>query len=179
MGAKSSIEKLGVQELVGHLFETPGVTLEDIVAKVREATGKTVSKSALSRYRTTWSDAQQQLALAQQDAEAIMVALRAKPDLNFTETAMSMLLSKLVRRFANAQESFENVPLDKLSSLLVKVSRAQTESQTLELQRERLELLKRNVATAAADVKERVRSAGLSEEQVREIEEKILGLVPA
>lgn len=172
----SSIEKLGVQELVGHLLEIPGTTYEQIVEQVKEATGKRLTKSALSRYRATWSDAQHQMALAQKDAEAITAMLKQHPDMNFTESAMAMLLGKLVRRFAHAQESFENVPLDKLSHLLVKVARAQQATEVLRMQGERLALLQQKVAATAERVADAMKGKGLDEDTLKKIREEIYGL---
>ena len=175
----SSIEKLGVQELVGHLLEIPGTTYEQIVEQVKAATGKRVTKSALSRYRAVWSDAQHQMTLAKHDAEAITAMLKQSPDMNFTESAMAMLLGKLVRRFAHAQESFENVPLDKLSHLLVKVSRAQHATELLRIQGERLAMLQQKVAATADKVEQIGRSRNLDPETLKKIREEIYGLAPA
>lgn len=177
--AHSSIEKLGVQELVGHLLEIPGTTYEQIVEKVKEATGKRITKSALSRYRAVWSDAQHQLELAKKDADAITAMLKQNPDVNFTESAMAMLLSKLVRRFAHAQESFENVPLDKLSHLLVKVSRAQQATELLRIAGERLTLQMQKVKTAAENVEQLGRAKNLDADTLKRIREEIYGLAPA
>jgi len=175
----SSIEKLGVQELVGHLLEIPGTTYEQIVEQVKAATGKRLTKSALSRYRVTWADAQHQMELAKKDAEAITTMLKQSPDMNFTESAMAMLLGKLVRRFAHAQESFENVPLDKLSHLLVKVSRAQQATEVLRMQGERLALLQQKVAATVEKVDQIGKSRNLDPETLKKIREEIYGLAPA
>ena len=172
----SSIDKLGVQELVGHLLEVPGTTYEQIVDKVKEATGKRITKSALSRYRAVWADAQHQLELARKDAEAVTAMLKEHPDMNFTESAMSMLLGKLVRRFANAADSFETVPLDKLSHLLVKVARAQQATEVLRIQGERLALLQQKVAATAERVADAMKNKGLDEETLKQIREEIYGI---
>lgn len=174
----SSIETLGVQELVGHLLEIPGTTYEQIVEKVKEATGKRITKSALSRYRAVWSDAQHQMELAKQDAEAITTMLKQSPDMNFTEAAMAMLIGKLVRRFAHSAESFENVPLDKLSHLLVKVSRAQQATEGLRIQGERLALLTQRVKATAENVEQLGRAKNLDAETLKKIREEIYGLAP-
>lgn len=174
--AHSSIEKLGVQELVGHLLEIPGTTYEQIVEKVHEATGRRITKSALSRYRANWADAQKQLELARQDADAITAMLKAHPEMNFTESAMSMLLGKLVRRFAHAQENFETVPLDKLSHLLVKVARAQQATEVLRIQGERLALLQQRVERTAEKVKTELQAAGVPREKIVAMVDEILGV---
>lgn len=177
--AHSSIEKLGVQELVGHLFEVPGTTYEHIIEKVREATGKTITKSSLSRYHATWADAQKQMELARKDTEVIAAMLKEHPDMNFTDSAMAMLLGKLVRRFAHAQDSFESVPLDKLSHLLVKVARAQQATEVLRIQGERLALLQQRVQQTAEKVDAIGKAKNLDAETLRTIREEIYGLSPA
>lgn len=174
--AHSSIETLGVQELVGHLLEIPGTTYEQIVEQVKAATGKRITKSALSRYRASWADAQHQIELARKDTEAITGMLREHPDMNFTESAMAMLLGKLVRRFANAQEAFETVPLDKLSHLLVKVARAQQYTEVIRQQGERLALLQQRAQATAARVEAVAKAKGLDEETIKTIREEIYGL---
>lgn len=176
--AHSSIEKLGVQELVGHLLEIPGTTYEQIIAQVKETTGKTITKSALSRYHAGWRDAQSQIEMARKDAEAVTAMLKEHPDMNFTESAMAMLLGKLVRRFANAADSFETVPLDKLSHLLVKVARAQQATDALRIQSERLALLQQRVQQTAAKVEEIVKPKHLDAETLKRIREEIYGLAP-
>lgn len=176
--AHSSIEKLGVQELVGHLLEIPGTTYEQIVDKVKEATGKRITKSALSRYRATWADAQHQMELARKDAEAVTGMLKEHPDMNFTESAMAMLLGKLVRRFAHATDSFETVPLDKLSHLLVKVARAQQYTEVLRIQGERLALLQQRVQATADKVDEIGKAKNLDPDTLKKIREEIYGLAP-
>lgn len=177
--AHSSIDKLGVQELVGHLFEVPGTTYEHIIEKVREATGKSLTKSSLSRYHSTWADAQKQIELARKDADVITAMLKEHPDMNFTDSAMAMLLGKLVRRFAHAQDSFETVPLDKLSHLLVKVARAQQATEVLRIQGERLALLQQRVQATAQKVEELVKPKNLDAETLKRIREEIYGLAPA
>ena len=174
--AHSSIETLGVQELVGHLFEIPGTTYEQIVEQVKEATGKRLTKSALSRYHTVWATAEEQMRLARKDAEAITALLKEKPDMNFTESAMAMLLGKLVRRFAHAQESFETVPLDKLSHLLVKVARAQQGTEVLRQTGERLALLTQRAKQTAEKVKTEMQAAGVPTEKIAQMVDEILGV---
>lgn len=176
--AHSSIEKLGVQELVGHLLEIPGTTYEQIIAQVEATTGKVLTKSALSRYHAGWRDAQSQIELARKDAEAVTAMLKEHPDMNFTESAMAMLLGKLVRRFANAADSFETVPLDKLSHLLVKVARAQQTTEVLRIQSERLALLQQRVAVTAEKVDDTLKSKNLDPETLKKIREEIYGLAP-
>lgn len=174
--AHSSIDKLGVQELVGHLFEVPGTTYEHIIEKVAEATGKTITKSSLSRYHSTWADAQKQIELARKDADVITTMLKQHPDMNFTDSAMAMLLGKLVRRFAHAQDSFETVPLDKLSHLLVKVARAQQATEVLRMQGERLALLTERAKQTAERVEQVAKAKGLDDETLKQIREEIYGI---
>ena len=102
--------------------------------------------------------------------------LKAHPEMNFTDSAMAMLLGKLVRRFAHAQESFESVPLDKLSHLLVKVARAQQATEVLRIQGERLALLTQRAKATAERVEAVAKAKGLDEETIKTIREEIYGL---
>lgn len=176
--SRSSIERHGLQEFVGHLFES-GATYEQIIAQVQQARGKRITRSALSRWRQCWASAEEQMRLAQQDAEAILKVMQAKPDMNFSEPAIALVLGKMVRRLANANEAFEQMPLDKVSSLLAKLARVQQSGQALELQEKRLELLTHKISAAAEKVDALVKASGISPETRNKIREEIYGLNPA
>ena len=173
--SRSSIERHGLQEFIGHLFES-GATYGEIITNVREARGKTITRSALSRWRQTWASAEEQIRVAQQDAEAILNVMQAKPGMDFSEPAIQMVLGKMVRRLANANEAFENLPIDKLSSLLAKLARVQQSGQALDIQRDRLALLKRKVSAVAVTVKETMQKAGVSREEITKTVDEILGV---
>jgi hypothetical protein len=176
--SRSTIERHGLQEFIGHLFES-GATYEEIIKHVREARGKTISRSSLSRWRQTWASAEEQIRVAQQDAEAILTVMQAKPDMNFSEPAIAMVLGKMVRRLANAHEAFENLPIDKVATLLAKLARVQQSGQALGIQEKRLELLKQKIAATAKDVADTVKAQGLSDDVAAAIRQKILGVVPS
>ncbi len=172
---RSKVEELGAKELVENLFEA-NATYDDIIRAVHQATGKTLSDSALSRYRERWSSAKARLEQAAKEAEAIVKVLTQHPEGNLADAGMGLLLGKLVRRFASAEEAFETADLLELGHLLVKASRAQQHKQALGIQQERLELMQHKVEAVAERVKERATAAGASPEQVAAMVDDILGV---
>lgn len=172
---RNRIEALGVAELVNQLLEA-NATYAEIQAAVKQATGKDVSDSALSRYRGNWSAARARLAEAQEQAQAIMGVLDAKPGTNFQDAAMSLLWTKLLQRMADVNATFEQADMVELGQLVLRAVRSGQHTDALGLQRERLELLKTKLAAVADDVTDTVKSAGLSSDVVKQIKEKILGV---
>ncbi|WP_447978094.1 phage protein Gp27 family protein [Candidatus Nitrospira bockiana] len=175
---RSRVEDLGVQDLVDQLFEA-NATYEQISKAIEEQTGQRISDSALSRYRQRWSDARARLQQVQHEVEAIMGVLGAKPDANFKDAAMGLFWSKLLRRMAEADATFDRADMVELGHLLVKAVRLNQNTDALQLQRERLDLLKQKITTTAEKVEALGRAKNLDEETLRKIREEIYGLAPA
>lgn len=121
--AHSSIEKLGVQELVGHLLEIPGTTYEQIVEQVKAATGKRITKSALSRYHTVWRLRENGYQAMEQQLGRLEQMLAGNPDLDLKQGAMAIFWKKIVHRMADTQSTFDNADLLQVAQLLLKAKR--------------------------------------------------------
>lgn len=121
--AHSSIDKLGVQELVGHLFEVPGTTYEQIIEQVKQATGKSLTKASLSRYHTTWHLRQQGYNAMEQQLDRLQTMLQDNPSLDLKQGAMALFWKKLVHRMADVESTFDNADLLEVAQLLLKAKR--------------------------------------------------------
>jgi len=175
---RSSIEQLGVKELVENLLDA-NATYEEIRRIVFEQTSRRISIAALSRYRTKWSGAQERLARAGAEAQAVVSVLTEHPSGELVEAGMGMLLSKLVKRFSDAEESFETSDLMELGFLLNRTARTDQLGKALKLQEERLALLKQQVSAVADKVRTVMVDAGASSDRVVELVDEILGVATA
>ena len=175
----SSIEKLGVQELVGHLLEIPGTTYEQIIAQVKTTTGTTISKAALSRYRAAWNERQYRAETISKEVDAMMALLQQKPDVDPTDGLMLLIKRKLVSRFAQAEANFDHADTLEAAQLLNRIKRTEQMGAALKVQEQRLELLQRKVKTAAENVEQLGRAKNLDAETLKKIREEIYGLAPA
>lgn len=176
--AQSRVEALGVQELVDGLLEA-NATYAEIQRAVHAQTGETLSDSALSRYRQRWASLRARVADTQREVEALMAVLSAQPGADFKQAGLGLLWTKLIRRMAEADADFGRADMVELGHLLLRAIRAGQTTETLALQRERLELLKQQVQAAAEKVTETGRAHGLDEETLRTIREEIYGIAPA
>jgi len=121
--SSSSIEQLGVQELVGRLLEIPGTTYEQIVEQVKTATGKTITKSALSRYHTVWRLRENGYQAMEQQLGRLEQMLAANPDLDLKQGAMAIFWKKIVHRMADATATFDKADLLEVAQVLLKAKR--------------------------------------------------------
>lgn len=173
---RSSIETLGVKELVENLLEA-NATYDEIRQTVFEQTSHRISIAALSRFRTKWSGAQERLARAGAEAQALVNVLTEHPSADLVDAGMGLLLGKLVKKFSDTEESFDKADLVELGFLLNRTARTDQLGKALKLQEERLALLKQKVADVADNVVEKVKSKGMDPETLRTIREEIYGLV--
>ena len=165
----SSIEKLGVQELVGQLLEIPGTTYEQIVEQVKKATGTTISKSALSRYQAAWNEKRYRAETIQKEVDAMMAILKQNPEVDPTDGLMLLIKHKLVSLFSQAEANFDHADTLEAAQLLNRIKLTEQMGAALKVQEQRLELLQRKVAATAKEVSDTVKGAGLSNEVVEAI----------
>ena len=177
--AHSSIEKAGVQELVGHLLEIPGTTYEQIVKQVREATGTIISKSALSRYQAAWNEKRYRAETIQKEVDAMMAILKQNPDVDPTDGLMLLIKHKLVSLFSQAEANFDGADTLEAAQLLNRIKRTEQMGAALKVQTQRLELLQQKVTAAAENVEQIGRAKNLDAETLKKIREEIYGLAPA
>ncbi len=173
----SKVEQLGVKDLVDQLLEA-NATYQEIADAVQKTTGMRLSDSALSRYRHRWSSAKASIEETSHQVKVLTEALKANPDLNFEDAGMAILLNKLVEELASAKKTFQGASLLQLGHLLLKAHRTKQSAGQLDVQRERLELLKERVHTAAEKVEEVGKAKGLDPETLKKIREEIYGIAP-
>ena len=172
----SSIEKAGVQELVGHLLEIPGTTYEQIVAQVKQATGSTISKSALSRYQAAWNERRYRSETIQKEVDAMMAILKQNPDVDPTDGLMLLIKHKLVSLFSQAEANFDGADTLEAAQLLNRLKRTEQMGAALKVQEQRLGLLKEKVKATADKVQTELQAAGLPREKIVEMVDEILGV---
>ena len=175
----SSIEKLGVQELVGQLLEIPGTTYEQIVEQVKKATGTIISKSALSRYQAAWNEKRYRAETIQKEVDAMMAILKQNPDVDPTDGLMLLIKHKLVSLFSQAEANFDHADTLEAAQLLNRIKRTEQMGAALKVQTQRLELLQQKVAATAEKVDDTLKSKHLDPETLKKIREEIYGLAPA
>lgn len=175
----SSIEKAGVQELVGHLLEIPGTTYEQIVKQVQETTGTVISRSALSRYQAAWNEKKYRAETIQKEVDAMMAILKQNPDVDPTDGLMLLIKHKLVSLFSQAEANFDGADTLEAAQLLNRIKRTEQMGAALKVQTKRLELLQQKVKDAAENVEQLGRAKNLDAETLKKIREEIYGLAPA
>lgn len=175
----SRIDELGVRDLVEQMFEIPTATYDDIIAKITEQTGETVSDSLLSRARQQWSARKALEASKTQEVETLVRVLKGEPGLNLDDTLMVLLKKKIAERLADAEATFADTNLLELCYLLVRAVRAGQSGASLTLQRERLALLSQRVATVADKVEQIAKAKDLDDDTLKTIREEIYGLSAA
>lgn len=97
-------------------------TYQDI-SNFLKAQGYEVSKSSVGRYAMRSNLAMQRLLEAQAQTEKLVKVVQQKPDADYTEAGMRMLMDGLINKMATAEEEFEQMPLDKAGRLLASLSR--------------------------------------------------------
>lgn len=174
---QSTIEKLGLKSLVDDLLES-GLIYDDIVQTVLQQTEHRISKSMVSRHQQNNAGAQESLTRARADANALLDVVLENPDRDMVDAGMQMLLAKMIHRFQDANDAFETADLYELGKLFDKLSRTKQRDELLDIQRERLNLMKANVTAVADKVVDAARGKGLDAETLKTIREEIYGLVP-
>ena len=177
--APSKIEELGVRKLVEDLFASEGTNYARIIEIVKEQTGQAISDSSLSRSYQKWQRKKMCAEASEREVEALMRALSGNPDLDIKKSVLGVFWAKVAERFADANLTFDQADALDMSHLLLKAFRTEQAGGQLDLQKERIELMKQKVASVADEVSETVKAAGLSADTVAQIKERILGVAPA
>lgn len=123
---QSSIQKLGVEELVNDLLEA-GVIYDDIQQTVFERTTHRISKAALSRYHTKWSSVQERMSRAYQEAEVLAKVVEENSGVNLGSAAMGLLMQKIVKKLADAEASLDEVDIMEVAKVMLKAVKIQSD----------------------------------------------------
>lgn len=171
----SSIDDPAVQPLVHDLLEA-NATYREIIDAVLLQTGKVLTTSALSRYRQHWSARKASEEAMGQQLDRLTALLKDNPDLDLKQGALALFWKKLIQRMADADATFDDAGMLDLGHLLIKATRLGQTKEQLDLQRERLELIKRKATRAAEKVEQELQSAGVSRDKIVEMVDQILGV---
>lgn len=82
-----------------------------------------ISKSAIGRYALRTNNATQRLLEAQEQTRILIEAIKKNPDADYTEGALQIMSGELTKKFAQAQEEWDDMPLDKAARVMVALSR--------------------------------------------------------
>lgn len=82
-----------------------------------------VSKSAIGRYALRMDKSAQRLIEAQEQTRAIVELIKKNPDADYTEGALQIMSGELTKKFAQAQEEWDDMDLDKAARIMVSLSR--------------------------------------------------------
>lgn len=176
--AINRIQKLGVEELVDNLL-LANAAYKDITEAVEKATGQTIGKSAISRYRMRWEEERFREETIGKEVDAMMKLLKSEPDIDPTDGAMLLIKRKLVSRLAQAEANFDNTDALDLAHVLIRMKRLEQMGGQLKVQEERLVLLQQKVKTAAENVEQLGKAKNLDPDTLKRIREEIYGLAPA
>lgn len=94
-----------------------------MVSDYIKSTGNEVSKSAVGAYALRKNHAVQRLMEAQEQTRTLIEVVKKNPDADYTEPALQIIGGELTKKFAAAQEEWDEMPLDKAGRLMVALSR--------------------------------------------------------
>jgi hypothetical protein len=113
-------EELKVQ--VESMLIDTSITYTDI-SDYLKSRGHDISRSAIGRYALRTNSATQRLLEAQEQTRMLVEAIKKNPDADYTEGALQIMSGELTKRFAQAQEEWDDMPLDKAARVMVALSR--------------------------------------------------------
>ena len=165
-----------VQELVDDLLDA-NATYAEIIKAVETKWATTLSPAALSRYRSAkWSPRKLQQDLAGQEVQAMMQLLEAKPDLDLRQGGKALIERRLIEALAKNTEGFDRADATEVATLLLRLDRLEQMGQQVQIQKDRLELMKTKAHAVADTVKQTMQSAGVSGEEIAKRVDEILGI---
>lgn len=88
--------------------------------------GYEISRSAVWRYSQRGKAASERLADTLCRTQALVAAVEAHPDLDYTKAANLVLMDGLMQKVASAEDEFLEMPLDKAGRLIASLSRNAT-----------------------------------------------------
>ncbi|MEK7382765.1 MAG: phage protein Gp27 family protein [Elusimicrobiota bacterium] len=171
----SKLDELKMREFAESLFEA-NIPYAEIQKVIQERTGETISDSALSRAYQKWQREQMAAEAIEREVETMMKALSGNPALDMKKTVLGVFWAKVAKRFGQADLQFDKADALDMSHLLLKAFRTEQAGGQLDLQKERIELMKSKVAKVADSVKDKLTAAGASKEDVTKLVDEILGV---
>lgn len=173
----STLDDQAVRSLVDDLLEA-NATYKDILNAVLMQTGTVLSQSALSRYRQHWAARKASEDAMASQLDRLTELLKANPDFDLKQGALALFWKKLIQRMADADATFDDADMLDLGHLLIKATRLGQTKELLDLQRDRLDLMRQKAIAAAAEVERMGRAQNLDDATISKIREQIYGIVP-
>ena len=174
--AQSKLDELGVRKLVEDLFESQGTNYAKIIEIVKEQTGQEISDSSLSRSYQKWQARKMRAEAIEREVDALTKALAGNPDLDLKTSVLGLFWKKVADRFAESSLTFDKADALDMSHLLLRAFRTEQMGGQLDVQKDRLELMKGKAENVAGKVKDSMTAAGASPEKVAELVDEILGV---
>jgi len=121
---RSKVDELPEEltEQVESMLIDTSITYTDISDYIKSK-GHDISKSAIGRYALRTNTATQRLLEAQEQTRMLVEAIKKNPDADYTEGALQIMSGELTKKFAQAQEEWDDMPLDKAARVMVSLSR--------------------------------------------------------
>jgi hypothetical protein len=121
---RSKIDDLSpeIRAVVDAMLVDTRNTYDDISAWLADRDFE-VSRSSIGRYALRTNTATQRLLEAQEQTKALVKVIEKNPDADYTEGALQIMSGELTKRMAQAQEEWDNMPLDKAARVMVSLSR--------------------------------------------------------
>lgn len=155
-----------VREQVDRLLVEGGSTYDDI-RDFLAAKGYDISRSAIGRYGKHWLNTYQRLRIAEDKARTLVSEVG--DGLALDEAASRLLMQQVLELLISTElETKERASLMKSVAIL----------QSSSVQREKLKKeLRSKVEEVAEEVTQTARRGGMSDELIREMEERVLGII--
>lgn len=93
------------------------------ISEYLKTEGCDISKSAVGRYALRTNHAIQRLLEAQDQTRMLIEAIKKNPDADYTEGALQIMSGELTKKLAQAQEEWDEMPLEKAARVMVSLSR--------------------------------------------------------
>lgn len=119
--------------------------------------GYEISKSSVGRYAGRLNGTVQRLIEAQEQTRVIVEAIKKNPEADYTEGALQIMSGELTKKFAAAQDEWDDMPLDKAARAMIALSRTKIykdkiKADLTEKMKGALEQFKREVYAEIKDV---------------------------
>ncbi len=164
-----------IKTTVDTMLLDTGNTYQDISDWLSEQ-GFKVSKSAVGRYAVRANEATRRVLENLERTRALVAAVEADPSMDYTKASQIVAMDGLMRRVSNAEEEFEEMPLEKATRLIAQLSRVKlTEDKQRQDLKNKIELAFQGMeAEIMAVIKSDPALAGQLKDVLKKAKEKMI-----
>jgi len=155
---------------VVHDLLLSGKTYDEITQFLRE-NGEEIGRSSVGRYGKSFHDRLAKLTEVRDQAKTIVEELSGRPATEMHEAANQLAIQQIFERLLDAKDDIDNANIVKLINAVGWLQRSAVSNERAKL------AFKRQADAAAKDIDKIGKKAGLSEETLREIRERVYGIV--